>query len=213
MSESATRVMQGHVRGLSDAELMKLVTGRAIPFSLRALMSDDPYNLVEYRGLSSKAVERLVAALELGRRALVAADDRPVINSWADSAEHARKHFINVRREEVHVLCLNSRNVLVHHARVAEGSVDSCSVDPRDVFAPAVAMRAAGIVVVHNHPAGDPEPSIADVTLTKRLQVGAQALGIRLHDHLVLGHSRFVSLAERGVISAKAPPRASLQSS
>lgn len=213
-TDSHTRLMHHGARALSDAELIRLVAGRSVALSLRALLGEDPQNLLEYRGLSPKAATRLVAALELGRRALVAQlDDRPTMRSPVELADFARRHLLTAQKEEVHVLCLNARNVLVHHARVAEGCVDQCAVDPREVFAPAVAMRASAVVLVHNHPAGDPEPSVSDVSLTRRLAEAGRVLGIRLLDHLVIGHSKHVSLSERGLISPGPILRAALQSS
>ena len=200
-------------RALSDAELMALVAGRSVELTLRGLMGQSPQNLLEYRGLSPRAATRLVAALELGRRALVAGvDARPQVSSPVDLADYARRHLLTAQREEVHVLCLNARNVLVHHARVAEGCVDQCSVDPREVFAPAVAMRASAIVLVHNHPTGDPEPSVSDVALTRRLAEAGRVLGIRLLDHLVLGSSKHVSMSERGLVTGGPLLRSALQS-
>lgn len=204
-----TRLMHLGPRGLTDAELIRLVAGRAVDLTLRALVGESPHNLLEYRGLSPRAASRLVAALELGRRALTARDARMVATSSAALCEYARRHVLLLRREEVHVLCLNARNVVVHHARVAEGGVDRCLVDPREVFAPAVAMRASAIVLVHNHPSGDPEPSVFDVTLTGQLVEAGRLLGIRVLDHLVVGQC--VSLAARGVIRPSPVAHTTLQ--
>ena len=195
------RMMSFGPRALTDSELIHLIVGRELELTLRGLIGEPPHTLLEYRGLSPKAATRLMAALELGRRALLAEDTRPVATSWVSLAQYARKHLLMLHREEMHVLCLNARHVMVHHARVAEGCVDQCAVDPREVFAPAVAMRATAIVMVHNHPAGDPEPSVSDVTLTRRMAEAGRVLGIKLLDHLVIGHTRAVSLAERGLIS------------
>ena len=199
-------------RALSDDELIALVVGRPLGHSLRALLGETTQNLLEYRGLSPKGATRLVAAFELGRRALLATDPRPVMHSAKTLGDYARRHLMTLQREEVHVLCLSSRNALLHHARVAEGCVDQCSVDPREVFAPAVAMRASAIVLVHNHPSGDPEPSVSDVTLTRRLVEAGAMLGIRVLDHLVLGHLGWVSLAERGLIAPGPVLRSAMQS-
>jgi DNA repair protein RadC len=87
----------------------------------------------------------------------------------------------------------------VREACVAKGSTSHCQVDPREVFAPAVAARASAVVLVHNHPSGDPEPSQLDVTLTLQLRDAGRALCIRVLDHLVLGDRGYVSLAQRGL--------------
>jgi DNA repair protein RadC len=103
-------------------------------------------------------------------------------------------------REHVRVLCFNARHVLLHDAWVGLGTVDSCAVDPREVYLPALRVRAHGVVLVHNHPSGDPEPSVGDVAATRQLLTAGKALGIRLLDHLVIGAEGFVSLAARGLL-------------
>ncbi len=98
-----------------------------------------------------------------------------------------------------HVLCVNSANTLLRDVRVAEGSANMCPVDPRDIFAPALACRAVGIIVAHNHPSGDPTPSQQDIHLTRHLARGAELLGLRLLDHVVVGDG-YVSFLERGLL-------------
>ncbi len=204
-------------RVLNDAELMSVVAGKPVRFSLTTLLAESVENLNEYHGLSPRGARRLLAAVELGRRALrldpSALDGRARLNSPQAVREYAQRELTGLRREEMHVLCLNSKNDLLRHARVAEGSVDCCSVDPREVFAPAVVARASGVVLVHNHPTGDAEPSIADVTLTRRLVEGAAVLGLRLLDHVIIGHPTCVSLLERGLLHPGPTLNASLQSS
>ncbi len=211
-TDTQGRLMLLGARALSDEELITLVVGRPLGQPLRALLGETARNLLEYQGLSTKGASRLVAAFELGRRALLAADPRPVMQSAKALGEYARRHLVTLQREEVHVLCLNSRNALLHHARVAEGCIDQCSVDPREVFAPAVQVRASAIVLVHNHPSGDPEPSVSDVTLTRRLVNAGAMLGIRVLDHLVIGHMGWVSLSERGLIAPGPVLRSAMQS-
>jgi DNA repair protein RadC len=103
-------------------------------------------------------------------------------------------------REVFHVLYFNARNALVQEARVAEGSVDCCTVDPREVFGPAVAVRATAIILAHNHPSGDAEPSAQDLSLTEQLCAGGRILGIQVLDHLIIGDSNYLSMRERSWI-------------
>lgn len=121
-------------------------------------------------------------------------------------AQHLWPLMVRLEREEFHVLCLNSRNELLCHEVVAHGTIDQCFVDPRMVFKPAILSGCTGLVLAHNHPSGDPEPSVQDVALTQRLQKGARDLCIRLLDHLVLGRPSgagdspaFVSMLGRGL--------------
>src|SRR5262249_54814848 len=140
----------------------------------------------------------VLAALELGRRAQRTTERRPRLRTPAEIYRHVLPTLGALRREVFHVLCFNCRNVLLHEASVGHGTVNTCPVDPREVFAPAVSARASAIVVAHNHPSGDPEPSALDVTLTKQLADGALLLGIKLLDHVIVGDNSYVSLMERG---------------
>jgi DNA repair protein RadC len=207
------RILRLGASALSDAELMSLLLeddalarGHALlGEGLRALLLDTPESLIEYRRLKPLEAARVLAATELGRRLPDVHEKRPRLQTPAALYEWARKRLAGARREEVHVLCLNSRNVLLRHARIAEGSVDQCHVDPREAFAQAIACRATGLVLVHNHPSGDPEPSVHDVALTRQLRDGARLLCIRLLDHLVIGDRGYVSMLARGLLRGDDP--------
>src|SRR5262249_38123059 len=110
-----------------------------------------------------------------------------------------------LRHEVFHVLSFNTRNVLLGDARVAEGTTDACTVDPREVFRAALAARATALIFAHNHPSGDPEPSEADLQLTRELQAGARIFPLRVLDHVVVGAGRYVSLARAGFLDALPP--------
>lgn len=169
---------------------------------LKALLTDSPEALVEYRRLTPLEAARVLVVGELARRLHATRDERPRLQTPQAIFDWARKRLLGARKEEFHVLCLNSRNVLLRHVRVAEGSVDQCHVDPREALAPAIASRATGIVLIHNHPSGDPEPSLHDVTLTRQLREGARLLCLRLLDHIVVGESTYVSMLARGLIKS-----------
>ncbi len=208
VDEAKRRLMRLGARALSNAELVGVLLGadellRAAALvgdGLRALLSESPEALVEYRQLSEEEASRLLAAAELARRMHSSVEERPRLQTPQGIYEWARKQLVGARREEFHVLCLNSRNVLLRHVCVAVGSVDQCHVDPREALAPAVACRATGIVLIHNHPSGDPEPSVQDVALTRQLREGARLLCLRLLDHIVVGETGYVSMLARGLI-------------
>jgi DNA repair protein RadC len=109
------------------------------------------------------------------------------------------------RRESFRVLCFNGRNVLLKDVCVAEGTMNSCPVDPREVFQAALGARATAIVLAHNHPSGDSEPSVQDLTLTQHLVAGARLLNIKVLDHLVLGDGEYTSFMERGLLAEDTP--------
>ena len=118
-----------------------------------------------------------------------------------------RPALAGLRRETFRVLCLDTRSRLLREVIACEGSVDSCHVDPREVFAPAIACRASAIVLVHNHPSGDPEPSLQDVQLTQQLRRAGELLCIRVIDHVVVTETGFVSMMQRRMLEAEPVPR------
>jgi DNA repair protein RadC len=190
---------------LTDLELLALLVPRLAPkmeearaLGLKGLAQLDLDGVVGELGLGAKEAARVLAAVELGRRCLLAKEARPRLVTPHDIYQHVVHSFGALRCEEFRVLCFNARNVLVKESCVARGSTSHCQVDPREVFAPAVAARASAVVLVHNHPSGDPEPSQLDVTLTLQLRDAGRALCIRVLDHLVLGDCGYVSLAQRG---------------
>src|SRR5690606_8458363 len=115
-----------------------------------------------------------------------------------DVYRYARPRLAHLTQEVFHVLLLDTRHRLVADRRVAAGGLASCAIAPRDVFEPAIREAAPAIVLVHNHPSGDPTPSRDDVALTRRLADGARLLGLSLVDHVVVADGGFASLAEMG---------------
>jgi DNA repair protein RadC len=109
-----------------------------------------------------------------------------------------RNYFVHLPKEEFWALYLDTKNVVIGACLISRGIIDAALVHPREVFAPAIASNAASIMVMHNHPSGDPEPSQEDVVLTRRLRDAAELLGIPLLDSLVIAERGYVSLAERG---------------
>ena len=151
------------------------------------------------RGLSEAKACHLLAALELGRRFVsMAPEERPVINSPSDVANILLSDMATLDQEHLKVLLLNTRNEVLSVQEIYVGNVNSSVVRPSEVFRPAVRDNAPSIIVVHNHPSGDPTPSAEDVAITKDLIAAGNLLGIELLDHVVLGNGqRYVSLNER----------------
>ena len=213
LEEVKRRLLRLGASALSGTELVALLlnsdelqrAATLVDGGLRALLQESPEALVEHRQLTATESARVLAAGELARRLHVSTDERPRLQTPQAIYEWAKKRLIGARREEFHVLCLNSRNGLLRHVRVAEGSVDQCHVDPREALAPAVASRATGIVLLHNHPSGDPEPSVQDVALTRQLRDGGRLLCVRLLDHLVIGERGYVSMLARGLLKGDEP--------
>ena len=124
--------------------------------------------------------------------------NRPKVEGPKDVFNLCRR-IASRRQEEIHVLLLNTRHHLIKRSLVVRGGLNSAAVEPRELFREAVKASAAGIVLVHNHPSGDPEPSEDDVRLTRRLDEAGKLLGIAVLDHLVVSKGGYVSLREHGL--------------
>ncbi len=183
------------VRGLGEALL-------AAAGGLRALASMEASELATAAGLGRERAAQVLAALELARRAHLAPDARPRLRTAGEVYRYLSPRIALLRHEVFHVLSFNTRNVLLADARVAEGTTDACTVDPREVFRAALGARATAVIFAHNHPSGDPEPSEADLALTRELQAGARIFHLRVLDHVVVGAGRYVSLARAGFLHA-----------
>ena len=153
------------------------------------------------RGLSEAKACQLLAALELGRRLVsMAPEERMVISSPQDVANLLIAEMSVLEQEHLRVLLLNTRNEVLTIQEIYVGNVNSSMIRASEVFRPAVRDNAPAIIVVHNHPSGDPTPSSEDVAITRELTSAGRLLGIELLDHVVLGSgNRHVSLKERGL--------------
>ncbi|NQU48086.1 MAG: DNA repair protein RadC [Planctomycetes bacterium] len=152
-------------------------------------------------GLSPAAAERLGLALELGRRSML---QRPLpqkpFEGGADVYEYLAPRLQFSRVEEFWALYLDAKGRLLHKSRISQGTLTSSLVHPREVFAPALIHRAASVLVAHNHPSGDPEPSNDDRATTKRLCKSGNLLGIEVLDHIIIGAGHYYSFFENGII-------------
>jgi DNA repair protein RadC len=149
-------------------------------------------------GIAEAKASQIKAAIELGRRlTLEAPEERPVIQSPADAAALLQYEMSALEQEELRVILLDTRNQVLDISRVYLGSLNSSQVRVGELFKTAVRRNAAAILVVHNHPSGDPTPSPDDVVLTRAVVEAGRLLDIEVLDHLVIGRGRWVSLKER----------------
>jgi len=152
-------------------------------------------------GMGKAKAGRLVAALELGRRAAIEADPPPDrIRSPADVHRVYAARLRDLAVEEFHVLALDSQSQVLADLLITRGILNSSLVHPREVFRAAIAEAAAGIIVVHNHPSGDPTPSADDRAVTRQLVDAGRLLDVPVYDHVIVGGDRFVSFAEAGLL-------------
>ena len=200
-------------RNLSLPELLVLligsggVTGSAwtvalrldarIGGSLATLAAMDVAELESVPGLGRATAARIVAGLELGRRAAGAwSAEGSAIRGPADVFARMGPRLRDVAQEEFHALLLNTRHRIVREVLVTRGTVDASLIHPREVFRAAVQEGASGVILVHNHPSGDPTPSPEDRAVTRQLAAAGRALGIPVLDHVVVGRGRYASLAD-----------------
>jgi DNA repair protein RadC len=151
-------------------------------------------------GLGEAKAAQIKAAIELGRRlAALEPEERPAIHSPADAAELVLYDMGALNQENLRVMLLDTRNRVLVIENLYVGSLNASTVRVGELFRPAIQRSAAAIIVVHNHPSGDPTPSPEDVALTRAVVQSGKLLDIEVLDHLVIGHNRWVSLKERGL--------------
>lgn len=151
-------------------------------------------------GIGQAKAAQIKAAIELGHRLSVEApEERPAIHSPADAAALVSFEMSALEQEELRVMLLDVRNRVIGIERLYRGSLNSSQVRVGELFKSAVRRNAAAIIVVHNHPSGDPTPSPDDVALTRGIVGAGKLLDIEVLDHLIIGQGRFVSLKERGM--------------
>lgn len=167
---------------------------------LGGLLTVDFAELCAVHGVGQAKASQLKAALELGRRlSVLAPRERPQITRPNDAADLVMLEMGYLTQEQLRVLCLDTKNYVVHQQVVYQGTVNSSVVRAAEVYRPAVSRTCPAIVVIHNHPSGDPTPSPEDIRTTEQLRKAGEVLDIELLDHIIVGQHRFISLKERGL--------------
>ena len=200
---------------LSEVELLALLlgsgTGQASALELAAQMLSrfdglaglagaTCQELAGVRGVGPARAALIQAAVQLGRRlASQPARNRAVIRGPDDVAALMMEEMRGLDREHFRALLLNTKNQVLGVDRIAVGTLNESTVHPREIFKNAVKMSAAGVVLVHNHPSGDPTPSRNDREITKRLVRAGEIIGISVLDHVVIGDNSYVSLKASGL--------------
>jgi DNA repair protein RadC len=206
------RLLASGPRALSDAELLALVLGtgtgklsaraaalallEAVP--LPELAWAPPDQLAAFDGIGVARAAALAAAFERGRRGAWAPPRRGERCLDPGRVFELMRHAAHAEREAFHVVLLDVRGRLLRAVQVAEGSLSQCPVSPRDALRPAVREGAHGVVFVHNHPSGDPSPSVDDVDLTERLRAAAEIVGVLSRDHVIVAAGGYFSFVEAG---------------
>jgi DNA repair protein RadC len=202
---------------LTTAELLAIVLGTGGPGqdvlevarrlllasegSLRRLAQRPAAELLRSPGIGPTKAGRVLAALELGAR--VTREERPAVLRIREPEDVLRLFDTRLRDlqvEEFHLLALDSQSQVLRDVLITRGLLNSSLVHPREVFRAAIAEAAAGIIVVHNHPSGDPTPSAEDRAATKQLVSAGRLLDVPLYDHVIIAGDRFVSFASAGLL-------------
>lgn len=210
------KLLRHGAAALGDNELVAVVVANGIRGSgalalanellrrrggLRGLARACTGDLLGVDGIGPARAAQIVAALELGRRTLIpATGDRVQLRSPRDAAAFLLPTYGARAVEQFGIVLLDSRGRVLRTSIIASGTLNATIVHPRDVYREAVLGTAASLVAFHNHPSGDPSPSVDDVELTRRLHAAGVLMGVELMDHIVLGDSEYCSLKEMGHI-------------
>jgi DNA repair protein RadC len=168
--------------------------------TLRGIADASVEELKQVSGVGTAKAARVLAALEFGRRlSSESGDDRRQIRSACDVADLMMPKLRDAPREEFVALLLDTKHKVIECKTISIGHLNASLVHPRELFRECVRRSAAAVILVHNHPSGDPNPSQEDIHLTRRLEEAGNLLGINVLDHVIVGDNRYISLRERGL--------------
>ena len=210
------RFLDGGATALPDYEMLELVLFRAIPRQdvkplarrlldafgdFASVMAAPLPRLLQVEGVGpAVATELKVVEAAAHRMARAKVLRRHVVSSWAQLLDYCHTVMAHREQEQFRVLFLDRKNVLIADEEQARGTVDHVPVYPREVVKRALELSASALILVHNHPSGDPTPSQADIDMTAQIERAAQALGLVLHDHLIIGRERELSFRAEGLL-------------
>lgn len=210
------RLLDGGAEALADYELLEYLLFAAIrqgdtkPLAKRliahfgsfaATLNAAPAAVAQVKGMGEASAAALHAtALAARRMARGAVQDQPVLGSWQALLDYLAIDMSHLKHERVRVLYLDTRNRLILDHLAAEGSIDEAAIHPREVIRRAFDIGASALILVHNHPSGDPEPSRADIAITNRIAEAGRLLGVTVHDHVIVGKGCHVSLRAKGLV-------------
>lgn len=210
------RFLAGGAAAMPDYELLELILFRAVPRQdmkplarllldrfgdFNRVISATPQRLQAVPGVGPAVIAELkiieAAAQRLARARVL---NRPVLSSWQALLDYCHTAMAHAETEQFRVLYLDRKNNLIADEEQARGTVDHVPVYPREILRRALELNASALILVHNHPSGDPTPSEADITMTQRICRAADSLSISVHDHLIIGKSREISFRSEGLV-------------
>lgn len=210
------RLLEGNDEALGDHEVIEMLLMQAVPRrdmkplartlldrfgSLAGVLTTDARTLAAHPGMGEATAAALkIVVLAARRLARQKVREAPVIGSWQTLIDYLTIDMAHLTRERVRVLYLNARNMLILDEHVGDGSIDEAAIHPREVIRRALDLGATALILVHNHPSGNAEPSRADIDITNRIAEAGRLLGVTVHDHVVIGREGHVSLRAKGLI-------------
>lgn len=210
------KLLDRGAESLTDAELLAILlrTGNAGASALdhaRILLTQfggikgidnaPAMELSAIKGIGPAKSAQLKAGLEIGRRlGREKWEAGRALRSSEDVFRHFSEQFEKEKREIFYVVLLTNKNKKIREVKISEGSLTASLVHPREVYNPVIRESAAAVIFVHNHPSGDPAPSPEDIEITRRLKQVGEVMGVRVLDHVVIGHGRYYSFSDRGML-------------
>ena len=210
------RFLTGGAAAMPDYELLELILFAAIPRQdvkplarqlidifgdLGGVLSAPESRLAEVKGVGPSVILTLKLHQAVAHRAARARVlNRPALSSWAALLDYCHTTMAHRETEQFRILFLDRKNVLIADEEQARGTVDHVPVYPREVVKRALELNASAIILVHNHPSGDPTPSQSDIAMTRQIEDAGRMLGVALHDHIIVGRSREVSFRGDGLM-------------
>jgi DNA repair protein RadC len=210
------RLREAGSEALADYEMLELVLFRAIPRrdvkplakqllakfgSFAEAITANPLRLAEVQGMSPGAIsEFAIVEAAAQRLARGVAKKRLALGSWNEVVDYCRSRMAYAEREEFRVLFLDRKNGLLADEAVSQGTIDHAPVYPREIVRRALELSASAMILVHNHPSGDPTPSTQDVKMTHDIIAVAKPLGVTVHDHFIVGRHGHISLRGQDLI-------------
>jgi DNA repair protein RadC len=210
------RLLTGGAEALADYEVLEYLLFAAIPRgdtkplakaliaqfgSLAGVLNADPKAMQRVKGVGENTAAALkaasIAARRMTRGEII---NKPVLSSWQALIDYLTTDMAHLTVERVRILYLDTKNRLIEDHHLNDGSIDEAAIHPREVIRKAMDVGASAMILVHNHPSGNPEPSRADIQITQRIAEAGRLLGVTVHDHVIIGREGHTSLRAKGLI-------------